>query len=527
MGLGAVAAGVRTVAWLRTAALFDDGPAYLALAQAILEGDGSSVLRHPYHPLYPAAVAAVSLLGAGLETAAAAVSVASGAATVVAFTAWLDDAFDRRTAWVGGWLLALHPWAVSFSADVQSDGLYLALFAWSALFLYRGIGRGRWPETVAGGAFSGLAYLARPEGLGLALLGGVAALCWTPGVPRAGRVRLVAGAGLVLAAAVPVALYVGALRLETGTFQLTQKKSVAGLAGLAESAQLPTSSALAMPAALPRADDRFPPRSPGERLTRAAGDLYRTSVSVFRFELLPFLVLGLAAARGRPGWRGLFVGGIAGTYFVVLAALVWSAGYVSRRHALPPLVPVFGYAASGLVLAADWASRRVRRTLEADVAAAPWAAVLAAVLLLALAWGPRDLAPRRMDRLAERRAAEWVRTSTLGPGAVAAGRPRVAYYAGRPFVPLPSSPDEGMLAYLASRDVRAVIVDDDKIGDHAGLREARDAGLVLLHRAREAGHTASVYGIAPRSGETPRSGEGGRGPAPLEAPAFGDPASGG
>lgn len=510
--LGLLAAGVRTVVWLRTAAMFDDGPIFLGLAGAIADGDWAAALRHPYHPLYPAAVAAVSALGLDPEPAAAAVSIAAGGAAVAAFTLWLGEAFDRRTAWAGGGLLALHPFAVWFSADVQSDGLYMALFLWSAFFLFRAPRTRRLRDAAAAGAFSGLAYLARPEGLGLALLGAGAAGLWGLAAVRRGKgpsLGLVAGGGaaLLLAAGVPAALYVVGLRVETGVWQLTQKKSVASLAGLEDTPSPVVESPLAPPAALPRAGDRPPPRRPGERIAAAAWDLYRSTVPVLRFELLPFLAVGLYAARGRPGWRGLFVGGIALGYGVVLTALVWSAGYVSRRHALPPLLPLLGYAAFGLVRSAELVARRLVRWRPALARREPWLAGLLVAGFLVLAWGPRDWIPRRLDRLAERRAAEWVRASdqsaarSLPAGPVAAGRLRVAYYAGRPFVPLPSGPPDGMLHHLRARGVGLVIVDESKLDDHRGLREARDAELVLVHRVRAGGHVASVYAVPGGGGE--------------------------
>ncbi|MGH0034813.1 MAG: glycosyltransferase family 39 protein [Myxococcota bacterium] len=517
--LGVLAIAVRGVAWLRTAALFDDGPVFLSLAQSIVDGDGSSALRHPYHPLYPALVAGLSLLGPGLENAAAALSAAAGGAAVVAFALWLDEAFGRATAWTGGAILALHPYAVSFSCDVQSDGLYLALFLWSALFLYRAPRTGRWTDAAAAGAFSGLAYLARPEGLGLALLGALGGAVWIGRGDGRARARAVALAALLAAALVPAALYTTALRLETGAWQLTQKKSVAGLAGRSADARPAPATPLRRPGTLPRAGDRPPPRTPGERLAAASWDFYRSSVSVFRFELLPFLALGLFAARGRPGWRAVFVGGIGLAYAAVLAALALGAGYVSRRHALPPLVPLMGYAASGLVFGVGWMVSRLGLTGRAAGPARSWLAPLVIAALLAAAWGPRDLAPRRLDRLAERRAAEWLRDGDHDPGPVAAGRLRVAYYAGRPFVPLPSAPKGGMLAYLQSHAVRWVIVDESKLDAHQGLRQAKAHGLERVHRVVEAGHTASVYRVPaapPRSrgpcGSTSRPGECGAGP---------------
>ncbi len=509
LALGLAAAGVRAIAWQRTAALFDDGPIFLALAQALLDGQAADVVQHPYHPLYPALIAIGGWIGLELETAAAWISILSGGATVVAFALWLDEAFDRRTAWVGGTILSLHPYAVSFSADVQSDGLYLALFAWSALFLWRAPQRGRASDWALAGGLSGLAYLARPEGLGLALLGGVALVGWVL-AGRSGSARIrpaihakAAFAALAVAAAVPTGAYLVALHDETGSWRLTQKKSLSAMAGLEDAAPPSAASPLSAPAALPRAGDRPQPSGFPDRAASAAWELYRSSVSVFRFELLPFLAIGLFAARGRPGWRGAFAGGIGLAYGVLLAALVATAGYVSRRHALPPLLPLLGYAASGMAVTASAILARWPGSAGAVGSASDWRPVALVAAVLVLAWGPRDVAPRRLDRLAERRAAEWVREHRSDPGPIAAGRPRVAYYADRPYVPLPSGPPGGMLHYLRSHGVRYVIVDESKLDAHEGLRDAEARGLRRIRRESHGGRTAAVFEVESESDSAP------------------------
>jgi len=227
---------------------------------------------------------------------------------------------------------------------------------------------------------------------------------------------------------------------------------------------------------------------------------------VFRFELLPLLAIGLLAARGRPGLRGIFVAGVAGAYGLVLAALVLSAGYVSRRHVLPPLLPVMGYAASGLALAATTAAAWIAERTSLGMRARAWVACACGAVLLAAMWGPVDWAPRRLDRLAERRAAEWLRAADLEPGAVAAGRPRVAYYAGRAFVPLPSDPSGGMLDYLRSHGARYVVVDESNLDLHRGLRETSGQGLRLIHRESGGGRTAAVFEVVPAASAGPPSG---------------------
>ena len=57
-GVLIAAAVLRAVRWQVTAVMFNDGPVFLALAQALDRGDWAAALSHPFHPLYPALIAA-------------------------------------------------------------------------------------------------------------------------------------------------------------------------------------------------------------------------------------------------------------------------------------------------------------------------------------------------------------------------------------------------------------------------------------------------------------------------------------
>ena len=61
--LMALAGVVRLFSWFQKAVLFDDGPLFLAMADAIREGAWPVVLGHDYHPLYSALIAVAAELG--------------------------------------------------------------------------------------------------------------------------------------------------------------------------------------------------------------------------------------------------------------------------------------------------------------------------------------------------------------------------------------------------------------------------------------------------------------------------------
>jgi hypothetical protein len=500
-GILAIAAAVRAFAWSRTAVVFNDGPIFLALADAIREGRFADVLAHPYHPLYPVLVALVQSLPLpiGLEAAAVVVSIFGGLLTVAALFVFARDAFGREVAWLAAWAGALHPWAVDFSADVMSDGLYAGLFMVGFALMARGVRRPSVASAAGCGLAAGLAYLVRPEGLGLLIAGTMlfGARC----VTRPGE-RRVAGAALVVLLAVaclsmgPFVLAVGE---QTGEITLTQKKSIADWVGAehddAASSDRLDEGALPLPEVAIRADGRGE-RVPAHSVWGALRSVVRvatTSLAAFRFELIPLALLGCWWLRRDPDriWIAWTIGLPIAIHSGALILLVWSEGYVSRRHALPPWLPVVALAALG-------ARTLTTRLLPATQHARRMVAVVI-VGAMVIGWGPRDLRARRSDRAPVREAAEWLAVHHAGSGPVAAQKLRTAYYAGAAFVPLMPGHERRQSRYLRRRGARWVVIDEAKLGDHVGLASGIGRWLEPVHTVGTRERRVLILRVVPPS----------------------------
>jgi hypothetical protein len=508
-GLLALAVLIRVLAWSRTAVLFNDGPIFLALAEALRAGRLADVLAHPQHPLYPALVAALELLSTAPESAAIAVSIAGGLLAVgaVFWMAWAR--FGREVAWISAWVVALHPWAVDFSSDVMSDGLYAGLYLAGFAVLVDWLERPYGVRALAFGALAGLAYLTRPEGLVLVVVA-VVCMAWRAASTPDERGRLVRGAGVALVACAALA---GGLRFAEARIgedlAVTQKKSIAQLARGGPSAaelardRLERREAREDPNALPLPEGSIRADRPGidrpeqslAGLLEAIARVVRTSLSAFRYELIAFAVVGvLAAARRVPRERRAFEGVLAVSLAIqtgLLVLLVWGAGYVSRRHALAAWLPLGVYAAVGWTVLIEKASA----WLEAPARSGGFAAGLGQqlrrrgsrvvlVVVLMLSWGPRDLRERRADRALERVAAEWLKENQAAVGPVASQKRRTAYYAGAPFVPIPDGRDGQIERQLRGRGTRWLVIDAAKLGDHRGLAEGIGRWLDPVHSER-------------------------------------------
>jgi 4-amino-4-deoxy-L-arabinose transferase-like glycosyltransferase len=506
LGLLVLAAlAVRCIHWWQNVLIFNDGPTFLALAQQMAAGRWSEALAHPFHPLYPFLTLFAQFATSDWERAAAAVSIVSGAAAVAFLFLFLRSAFDRRSAWVGAAILVVHPRVVDFSSNVQSDGLYLALFlgavalAWFALQTQR-ISLAGWA-----GVFIGLSYLTRPEGLGLLLVASALVLRrtfsgewrWT----RALGFTAVLWAGL-LGVAVP---YMTAMRVENGEWRITGKKPVLSLLRFEDrarareeaEARLQETRAAEVARSETASSDAAPPEaitpqtSPAwSRLAVSVGRLVSAASSGVRPWFLGLLLLGVFARRGLPGPAGEMVLGIVALYAVVDFAQLLHSGYLDMRHVLPPLVPAFGYFSAGI----DAVARGFARVTLRAAPAPAW--VGAGLLAIALAAGlGQALRPEKNEARAERAAAEWLRTNAAEQGAVAAPKSRIAYYAQRPAVVLHQAPPQGQLAWLRAQGARYVVVDDDDLEKFPELSGARGAGLALLHCVRVKSRWAVVYEV--------------------------------
>jgi 4-amino-4-deoxy-L-arabinose transferase-like glycosyltransferase len=498
------AALFRVLRWSATAVMFNDGPVFIGVAEAMAAGEWARALNHEYHPLFPALIAAVHSLIGDWELAGVVVSVIGGTAAVACLYGFVRAAFGRTTAFVAAAILAVHPYVIKFSGDVQSEGLYLGLFLGAVWALWLALRNASLRAASVAGLLCGLAYLTRPEGIGLLVVGGALA-AWQALRGSWSRRRLVAwGALLFLSTALVGGPYVAWIRADSGVWSLTQKKSVGWVTGLSgpparyareeaavppepERAVVPPSTTAQTTEQAPQRSEEAPEPSPVARgISRYADalvDLAHSNLQALGPELFVILLAGGLIGRWRKlSLRGLFVLGVVGLYGLVLFELTLNVGYVSTRHALPPVTVALGHVAAALLAVAG-----VFSGSKSKVALALILIALTGVGLL------RSLRPDRTDSVAERRAAEWLRAENLPPGGVAVHRRRIAYYAGAPAVKIPDKPPKNVIVKMRKWGAEYLIVSDEDIADYPWLAKALPERAQLLHREEANGVTAFVY----------------------------------
>jgi len=500
LGLLAVALVVRIGTLIRTDVIFNDGPMFLRLAAWMQAGRWHDAFAHDQHPGYPLFIRLAQTVFGEPYPAAIAVSMLFGCASVLVLYGFLRQGWDRRVAALGALMLAVNPYAARFSADVQTEPVYLFFFLASVALLFAALRRASPGLAAAAGVMTALAYLTRPEGAAVIVVGvALAGTAWLRG-SWTGRRTLAWLAALVAGAAVFAGPYVAFVRSVSGGFRVSQKKSLLTIlefepgasaepAGAAIDA-VPTATheilvvvlaALAVACVafvLGRIRGRAATRVRVDRVSLGVaiaaigllaailapgsfGVFAGVVVSTLRPEILLLMAIGIfVRAKNGPTGRTLFVTSIVVLYAVILFGLLVSYGYVSRRHALPPLTLLFGYAAVGALVLIDgmetWLRERGRDARRSRIIA--WSTIAGLIVAIAL---PKAWHAHRAEELGARRAAEWLREHPEPPGKLASDRRKHGWYAARDWMPLWDLGAVKTLDLLDYEGVRFVLAEHD------------------------------------------------------------------
>lgn len=405
-----------------------------------LAADGVSAVQHEdQHPLYPITILFVhGLLGAlglvsagniGWATAAIVSTCVASLACIVAMWALTRFLFGPCVALVVALFIAVLPDFAGWSADGLSDPLHLLLYIAALGFGVRALTNRSWVSFIAAGALSGLAFLTRPEGAGVALV--IAPACLFAGGGDRWRRRLVR-AGLVIAA---FAIFAGPYMATTGS--IVNKKSLESLFHVQRTnAEARPPTAASIQASVASTDT-----------VSAFGAIVVIVQKWVRTCRVVYFVLGVVGAiavfwppRRRAACATITAAGA--LHFAVLVLLVLNFSYgeeLSQRHTLVLTALLLPWSAAGL----DWIVRRVRAALPTANAGVVWAIALVATISPTLPWLVRTRNPDTAHLI---EAGRWLAQNRPKAALVMSSEPRVAFYADKSLKRWPA--DEARLAVL-------------------------------------------------------------------------------
>ncbi|MCA8958921.1 MAG: hypothetical protein KDC38_00350, partial [Planctomycetes bacterium] len=421
---------------------------------------------------------------------------------VLGFARWAfpDDVWVHRFAI---WIAAVHPFSVRYGGDAKADAFYALLFnltLWAGLVIVRRPSPGR---GALFGLLLGLAYLVRPEALGLALLltGGVIVVGWIQRRDRAALRRyatrvLVAGVLAVLCLLPSLGWNALFVHEKVGVWTLSPKAGVLqdfdkGLGDRLNT--LNEARTMTLHEEKLSVRDAYQSFSPWQTFledpTEVLGSYFANLKEYVR--VFPpavgtvtsfLLVLGIIVG-GRRARRGTLPTVLA--LFVFYAA-VFMVFYVSRRFWLG-LVPIcLPYCAA--------AAAAIARYLRDRRSIAPiWVAIAIAALALPEGLNRSLRSGNGWFTCPEKKLGRRIR-SEFGPGQrFVSAKGRTSFYAEGENLILPSNPLEDIAAFMANRDIRFLVIDVDRASERRPeLLDALEHSDHFVEYARARGKEADL-----------------------------------
>ena len=477
-----ISLSVRIYLSVFTYVIKNDSVAYMQNAKYFAGGDFTSALRHDYHPLYSLMMAVLYKVVPNMELSGTIISVFFGTLTVVVFYLIGKSVFDRKISFVSSVILAFHPYAVRFSADIISDSTYFFFFISALGSGYFAITNRKLLLFALTGICSAFAYLARPEGIGIIII--VVFWCVLKDcikIKVLWKEKLVSILILVISFLVFSMPYLVFIKQDTGSWSLTKKKKVSNLAGLEkvlatlksdrlvkeESDKKKEVPGLAVP-------DKVLDTLKSDRLVKEGSDkkeiywdgtvkqmaanksnfkihlngilhVIKKYISTFHPFLFMLFIIGVInwTRVDKKRFFGIYVTSIILFYLIILYRLnLTHLGqgdniyqYPSRRHLMPLVIPGVFFVGLGVSTAGVWAHKKFHNCNSIvgfkELLKSTWNVQLIVLMVVVSILLPKTLKPQRFDKYGIKVVGQWVRSNShKSSPAILSGSLRNTYYSG-------------------------------------------------------------------------------------------------
>jgi len=393
----------------------NDGVVYIEIARRFWEGRWLEGLSGFYPPLFPSMIAAVFPLIGDWEVAGQFWPLILGILIPILLFGLLRRVYDLRVATVALFFYAVSPYLVRLSIDVRSEIPYIFFFL-SALYCFQLAMDSRSIRPLfLMGINAGLAYLARPEAIGL-LVAGAVFLLYRGWHERALK-KVWAPLGIMsLGFLILAAPYVCYLKWETGKWLLSRKLGTAVTQGL--SVHDPSARVASQQESVQLNSLDLVRSQPLSYAKKVFIDFFRFIGFYFEavhYSYLPFLFLGwLVFFRSRFWEKKEFLLAILVGFYIAAFPLL----YVTRRYSVPLVPASLGWVAAGSL--AVWEYSHARWGKRGHLLMG----LVAAIFILGTL--PKTLASIGREKLYLREAGLYLRDK---PGNILTHDSRVAFYA--------------------------------------------------------------------------------------------------
>jgi hypothetical protein len=492
-----ISSSVRIYLGIFTYVIQNDSVAFMQNAEYFANGDFVNGLRHDYHPLYSLIMAGLYKIVPNMELSGTITSIFFGTFTVIVFYLIGKGIFDQKIAFISSIILAFHPYAVRFSADIISESTYFFFFISALGSGFFAITKKKFSLFALTGMCSALAYLTRPEGIGIIFL----VIFWYllkdfVRIKIVWKERVVSILVLVISFLVLSSPYLIYIKKETGVWCLTKKKNVYEMVGVEKTLSTPknepdkhrvrrNSSFHQTPGQshlseqgnsglkshrLAQDKDKGIVTKSNEGITKQTinNDInFKTHMesmlyiaekylSTFHPFLFVFLIIGVTnwTRIKRQRHFGVYLLTIITFYMFILYRLnitqIANYGdifqYPSRRHLMPLVIPAVFCVGIGIYATGIWIHGRFQidrlKSGFRELLKREW---IIQLIILSIVIGvllPKTLKFQGIDKLGVKEVGQWVRENSdkLLP-AILSSSSRNAYYAGGRHIPMASVGD--------------------------------------------------------------------------------------
>jgi len=343
-------------------------------------------------------------------------------------------------------ILIILPYPAHFATEVLREWPHILFLASGLLFLFWAVKQGKFWMFGLAGFLAGLGHIIRPECAQIIIYG----LLWIlirlfspkPSMSRPGL--LCASLVLLIGFAIPAAPYMKA----RGQILPKKMQGLAGPACPAEPMEIPQPEIVAQAIPATRGNYIYTASGMPGRIAKAIGELAEAMSENLMYYFLPALLVGIyCRIMSRKGGsrtalhrtpcgatpteiEKLFMPAFAVLNVVMLIALFYKWGYISRRHCMPLVVFTIFYVPIGFQVSADWLSNRFSKSKQAsDQDSQRWFYILLITgMIICL---PKLLSRPGSDKPGFRAAAAWLKENTAPDDLIAVPDRRITFYAER------------------------------------------------------------------------------------------------
>jgi len=484
-----------------------DSVYYATLGKHLVSGNLQEGLSTFWPPLYPLLVGLSSLVFQDIETGGKFVSLLAGSVLVIPVYSLIRVLYGKDAAFIGAFLVAIHPTLIDYSTALLTESTYTTLFMTALFAGLKAFSGGGYLAFFSIGVMLGACYLLKPEAIGYVGLMAVLTSCTSllsnhlpPSEVLFGIMALVAGASLL---SLPYILF---LRRATGEWTISDKfrahfhpseSWARKWYGLSEGRM--TTLADRLYAGASRKDDSLENRgSPAadvsslRMMTARSLEALRSEAGLLINSMTPpqfMLLMGLGMFKTE--WLKEFY--LLSFFAFALIGYALCADDMNERLLVPLLPVTICWVAGGFKAVEDWLVEFFKKTkISRDV---PFINPTTLRLLMITAMG-FSMAPWVVYALMAipaapmmeyKQAGRWIKEHSETPPLIMSTAPFIAFYVGGRHVYLPAEKYQTVVEHAGRLNVDYLAIDEALILNGVCSNEYSDLRCLFDERSHHPG----------------------------------------